>query len=308
VSAEFDLVVGIPTFRRPQLLAALLDSLLPELQGRRALVIVADNDCGAEAPAVVAQFRQRWPDSVCIPVAARGVAQVRNALVGEALARAPHWQWLLMMDDDGLVTPGWLQHLLDTGAAYDSHLVGGPVDGVLPPGASVFAQNSIFAARRRWPTGLVPSLNTTQNLAISRRVEQLFAPPFFRNEYGASGGEDYDFFRRVAHAGGRIAWSDEALVLEPAPPERLTTRSLLHRYATTGSYMLAIDSFYDGRGYTALLAFKGVCGALVRMALAAVTLRRVKAAREVLTLAHYCGRVAGLFGVRTNRYVAPAKK
>lgn len=305
--SAIDIVIGIPTFRRPELLQALLDSLVPELQGRRVKVIVADNDCGSDAPRVVAGFGERWPDSACIPVSARGVAQVRNALVAHALQTAPDWRWLVMMDDDGLVTPGWLGHLLATGEQYGSHLVGGPVDGVLPAGASVFAQNSIFAARRRWPTGLVPTLNTTQNLAISRTVEQLFQPPFFRNEYGASGGEDYDFFRRVAQAGGRIAWCDEAVVLEPAPADRLTTRSLLHRYATTGGYMVAIDSHYDGRGTTAMRAFKGVAGAVVRMALAALTLKKVKVAREVLTLAHYGGRVAGLMGMRTSRYVATDK-
>jgi glycosyltransferase involved in cell wall biosynthesis len=302
-----DIVIGIPTYRRPELLQALLDSLLPEIQGRQVRVIVADNDCGSDAPRVVELFRRQWPDSVCIPVAARGVAQVRNALVAQALETVPGWRWLVMMDDDGLVTSGWLGHLLATGEKFGSHLVGGPVDGVLPAGASVFAQNSIFAARRRWTTGLVPTLNTTQNLAISRSVEQLFAPPFFRNEYGASGGEDYDFFRRVAQAGGKIAWCDEAVVLEPAPAERLTTRSLLHRYATTGGYMVAIDSHYDGRGATAIRAFKGAAGAMVRMAVAALTMEKVKLAREVLTLAHYSGRIAGLMGMRTSRYVATVK-
>ncbi len=302
-----DIVIGIPTFRRPELLQALLDSLLPEIKGQRVLVIVADNDCGNDAPQVVERFRQQWPDSFCVPVAARGIAQVRNALVAQALSMAPGWRWLIMLDDDGLVTPGWFSHLLATGEHFSSHLVGGAVIGELPAGASVFAQNSIFAERRRWVTGLVPRLSMTQGLAISRSVEQLFPPPFFRNEYGASGGEDYDFFRRIEQAGGKFAWCDEAVVLEPPPADRLTTRSLLHRYVTTGSYMVAIDSYYDGRLITAMRALKGLAGASMRMGWAALTFNKIQVVRAVLSLAHYCGRVAGILGLRTSRYVAIAK-
>ncbi len=305
-AAARDIVIGIPTYRRPELLAALLDSLLAELQVQPACVIVADNDCGADAPRVVAAFQARWPDIVCIPVAARGVAQVRNALVAEAHRLSPQWRWLLMLDDDGSVTPGWLGRVLDTGRRLNAHLVGGPVEGLLPASSNVFARNSIFSSRRRWDTGLVPTLNTTQNLAIARATLALAPEPLFRNEYGASGGEDYDLFRRVAAAGGRMAWCDEAVVLEPAPADRLTVRSLLHRYATTGMYMVAIDRSYDGARQVWRQAVRGWLASCLRMLVAGVTFQSDKFARAVLAIAHYSGRLAGLLGLKTARYVSPA--
>lgn len=306
--APAGIVIGIPTYKRPELLAALLDSLLPELQGIGAHIVVADNDCGSDAPRVCDAFRARWPQIVCIPVAARGVAQVRNALVRQAGQESPDWRWLVMLDDDGTVTPGWLGHLLATGARFDSHLVGGPVEGVLPADSNILARNSIFASRRRWPTGLVESLNTTQNLAIARSTLALLPEPLFRNEYGASGGEDYDLFRRVATAGGRIAWCDEAVVMEPAPADRLTARSLLHRYASTGIYMVAIDRSYDGSRRVWLLAVKGLLASCLRTVGAGLTLRKDKFAKSVLAVSHYTGRLAGLMGMKTARYVAPVKK
>lgn len=301
------LVIGIPTYRRPEMLQALLDSLLPELQRHPAEVVVADNDCGSAAPALVEAFRARWPAIRCIPVAARGVAQVRNALVAEAHQANPDWQWLLMLDDDGLVTPGWLGSLLGAATRYDADLAGGPVQGVLPGDSGRLARNSIFAARRRWPTGLVPLLNTTQNLAIARRALTLAPEPLFRNEYGASGGEDYDLFRRVARASGRIVWCDEAVVMEPAPADRLTVRSLLHRYASTGMYMVAIDRSYDGGLQVWLNALKGLLMSALAALLAALTFRRDACARSVLKVSHYVGRLGGLLGATSARYVPAAK-
>jgi glycosyltransferase involved in cell wall biosynthesis len=305
---QLRIVIGIPTFRRPDLLRILLDSLLPEIQGRDVYVVVADNDCGTEAQAVVAEFTQHWPVAECIPVRERGVAQVRNALVRRAAEVCPEWDWLLMLDDDGRVTPGWLDQVLQTGQRFDAHLVGGPVDGLLPDSASIFARNSIFASRKRWPTGLVSTLNTTQNLAMARKTVDLIGIPLFRNEYGASGGEDYDLFRRVARAKGRIAWCDEALVIEPAPSDRLTFISLLRRYATTGAYMVRIDRFYDGLPSTSWNACKGLAVSLLRTVAAAVLMRRDTCARSILVTAHYCGRIAGLAGARTARYVSSEGK
>ncbi|MYN29092.1 glycosyltransferase family 2 protein [Duganella levis] len=305
LNGKFELVIGIPTFRRPAQLRALLDSLLSELQEHPALVIVADNECGKDAPQVIEQFKLSWPSVRCIPVAARGVTQVRNTLIAQAGQEAPGWRWLIMLDDDGLATPGWLGRLLATGEQYQAHLVGGPVQGELPSGSGWLARNSVFAARGRWATGLVSTLNTTQNLAISRRVLALVPTPLFRNEYGASGGEDYDLFRRVAHAGGRFAWCDEAIIMEPAPADRLTVSALLYRYHSTGMYMAVIDRSYDGAKQVGWLAVKGLLGTCARLAFAAVTLRTNAAAHLILMTAHYLGRFAGLLGVRSSRYVAP---
>ena len=301
-------VIGIPTFRRPQQLQALLDSLLPELAPHDVWVIVGDNDCGDSAPAQMQAFRVRWPQAVCVPVLARGVAEVRNALLREASVRAPDWRWLVMLDDDGLATPGWLQQLLAAGEAQQAHLVGGPVDGVLPPGTGALARNSIFAARRRWPTGRVPTLNTTQNLAIARRTLALVGEPLFGREYGASGGEDYDLFRRTARAGGVLAWCDEAVVRAPAPADRLTARALLYRYASTGAYMARIDHAHDGLARVWLQAVKGLCGAAWHAARGALRLDANLLARGTLSAAHQVGRIGGLLGARSHRYVAPTDR
>ncbi len=302
------LVIGIPTLRRTRSLAVLLDSLYPQLLETPCRLIVADNDCGTEVPQLVAAFRARWPDSTVIGVAERGVVAVRNALLCEALARSPQWRWIAMLDDNCVACRDWLRQLVATGERFDAHIVGGPADGALPADASRLARNSVFAGRRHWPTGPVTTLNGTHNIAIARRTLALLGEPLFRAEYGASGGEDYELFRRAAGAGARLVWCEDAVVLKATPPERLTPRALLYRYASTGAYMAAIDRRYDGAPMAWLRAIKGAVGSALRLLAAGLMARRDAAARSVLALWHYGGRIGGLMGARTRRYAAPQRR
>lgn len=298
--------IVIPTFRRIDLLTTLLDGLVAQVQEAAATVIVGDNACDPSVAERVAQYSDRISIHY-VPVPERGLSQVRNALVAAALRLAPDWQWLLMLDDDGQVTPGWLRRIIACGEAHRADLVGGPVEGVLPHGAGLLARNSVFAHRGRWPTGPVPTLNTTQNLGVSRRLLDRIDVPLFATQLGASGGEDYDLFRRAARAGAKLVWCDEAEVHEPAPADRLTTRALIHRYHSTGIYMASIDAHYDGAARGTLAAIKGVVVSGLRTIAAMLTGRFDASARSFLMIAHYTGRIAGLMGARSARYADEGK-
>lgn len=301
-------VVGIPTYKRPDQLSALLDSMLPELIHQPSLVIVADNECGEDARKVVELFEKKWPHIICIPVPERGVSEVRNALIAKASLELPNWEWVVMVDDDGIVTSGWLSAITQTGDLLNTHLVGGPVIGPLPRGVNFLAKNSIYAARKRWKTGLVPTLNQTQNLAISRRTLDLLQTPFFRRRYGASGGEDYDFFRQVLEAGGTLGWCDEALVIEPPPNHVLGIKAVLTRYFTTGTYMAVVDVSYDGKLSTFFSALKGLISALIKLILQLIKFNLNGIAKQILLASHYLGRLFGLIGIRTSRYIEKTEK
>lgn len=223
------IVIGIPTYRRPEQLADLLRSLVPELPPESTRIIVGDNDCGSDAPRVVAPFaREGLPVSV-VPVPERGISQVRNALIRHATLSCPAWEYLVMLDDDGTVCPGWFSALLDGARRYDADVAAGPVLGDLPEDASLLARNSVYGGRARYPSGPVPMLNGAQNIVLSRRICDALGDPWFDIALGRSGGEDYHFFRRIATRGGRLAWCDDAHVLEPTPPDRLRWRPLLRR-------------------------------------------------------------------------------
>src|SRR5665213_1915599 len=109
-----EVTVAIPTFRRPRSLERLLLALEKIQTTASVTVLVADNDAvkheGADKCAAIRALGYRWPLGSRV-VAARGIAQVRNALVEVALGdeRMEH---LAMIDDDEWPQPQWLSALL----------------------------------------------------------------------------------------------------------------------------------------------------------------------------------------------------
>lgn len=180
-------VIGVPTYRRPRQLAQLLHSLYEELGDRQVPVVVADNECGDAAPLVVAAAARSGLSATCICVRERGISQVRNAIIREVSERHPSWRWLIVLDDDGVVEPGWFDALLHGTSRFDADVVAGPVLGDLPERASVFARNSVYAGRPRFASGPVPMLNGAQNIAIARGVVDRLGTTCFPTSLGTSG-------------------------------------------------------------------------------------------------------------------------
>lgn len=297
-----DVVVGIPTFRRPRQLTELLASLRPELTDRVALVLVADNDCDPGTPDVVAGALGGCVAHRVIDVPEPGISQVRNALIDTTYGVVPGWQWLVMLDDDGVVLPGWSQALLRGAERFDADVAGGPVLGDLPPGSSILARNSIFGSRPRFPTGPVGCLNGAQNIAVRRRLADRLDPPWFRPDLGRTGGEDYAFFRRVTAAGGRLVWCDDALVREPTPADRLGVAALLRRVFRSNVVNGGIDAGYAGQARLApyLLAQ----GRYLTRELAAAVVRRDpdRLTRMGIATVSTAGRAIGMAkGARDRR-------
>src|SRR4051794_34627843 len=104
-----EVVVAIPTFRRPQGLEKLLRALAQLDTTASVSVLVADNDAGGrEGQAVCERMKSgyRWPLE-CIVVEQRGIAQNRNALVERAL-QYPRMDFIAMLDDDEWPVARWL--------------------------------------------------------------------------------------------------------------------------------------------------------------------------------------------------------
>ncbi len=297
------IVVGIPTYRRPQLLARLLRSLRPELLGEDVDVVVADNSPDASARAVVHEAASRWPGGLHhVTVADRGISHSRNALI-EACGRVrPEWTAVVMLDDDGFVLPGWFAAITAASATTDADAVGAPKLGALDANATVLARNSVFGGRARGWSGPVDILDCTQNVLIRRRIIERMDAPWFDPEFGFSGGEDYAFFRRAKALGARFHWCDDAPCIEPAPPDRLTRRSLLMRSLTSGASSARVDRNYSRRGRIIVGATARALVALVRVAAARVRRRDDATGRAALDAAYQAGRAWGCVGTTPERY------
>ena len=286
-----DVVICIPTFRRPQSLKRLLTAIAALKTRAAVAVLVADNDAEGHAGFDLAQALApgfRFPLRAVI-AHERGIAQVRNVLIAEALKDAP--RFLAMIDDDEWPDTGWIDAFLR--AAQDSGA------GVLQ-GSILFghpAQPDIVRA-----SGPAAMLQGAGNLLIRRDVLERTAQPWFDPQFALSGGEDRDFFVRLQRAGVAFAWSDEARCFGEVPESRATLSWMLARAYSIGNsdmrVVLKHRAHARGRELAKILL------ALLLSPLAALILapspNHCRAALEKFCRA--AGKLTALAGARHNEY------
>ena len=242
------LLVGIPSFRRPEGLRRLLASLA-EQQGVDDVeleVFVADNDAvGRDALAVCKTVEEcfRWP-LACSVVQEPGISAARNAILDRARARAA--DYVAMIDDDEEADPDWLRELLSMQRATGADVVGGPVDYLFDRPASPTIRSCDAFKPRQWPAGRVAAIDATGNVLLSCAALNRGGWPQFDRAFGLTGGEDKDYFCRLTKAGAIFAWAPAARAREHVPASRTTVKSLLRRAYRIGNNDMRITRLHGG--------------------------------------------------------------
>jgi len=218
--------VCIATYRRLDRLAVLLDDLARQ-DVMPFEIIVVDNDATGSAAAVVESLRNSAPPFFVHysiqPL--KNIALTRNQTVERA-----NGEWLAFIDDDERAPPFWLARLAKAAEVHSADGVLGPVEPVVPAEAPLWIRRGRFYDFHHMPSGTIVPPNHLRfgNVLLRARplrdMDTLFDPA-----YGLTGGEDGDMLSRLALAGGRIVWCDEALVYEPIEASRLSLSWLLRR-------------------------------------------------------------------------------
>jgi len=231
-------IIGVPTFKRPESLHRTLASLAEQDGCDRVEVWVIDNDPDGSAASVVEAFKTL---SVRYLVEGRpGVVHVRNRLLEESAGA----DVLVFVDDDETACPGWLAALLEMHDQHPDDALAGPVDYVVdgqpitdPVAAAVFR-------RPEHEDGSTLALTGTGNSLLPLHVIRRMPSGHFDDRFSSSGGEDTDFFSRFVQAGGTIRWCSRARVVEHVPRERADRSEALRR-AAKGGYvngLLALEN------------------------------------------------------------------
>jgi GT2 family glycosyltransferase len=292
------IIVAIPTYKRPLSLKRLLDALAELKTSRDVAVLVADNDkdaqdglalCRRMAPAY------RWP-LTAILAEQRGIAQVRNALVEEAL-RDRTCRFIAMIDDDEWPEPAWLEEFLKAQRQTGADVLQGSIlfeqDGAHGPMPDI-----------RQPTGPVAMLQGAGNLLIRREVLQTMASPWFDPAFALTGGEDFEFFTRLAKVGKRFAWADHARCHGEVAANRHDLSWLLARAYSNGNSDMRVLLKHAGGPLTLLRESVKIAGAvLLSLPLALILAPSPNHRRRPLQkLFRAAGKAAAIAGRSYNEY------
>ncbi len=303
IAPDQKVVIGIPTFRRPQGLERLLISIAAQRVFFTPKVVVADNQGEAGAGIkVVEEIRNRgdFPfPLMAIAVAERGISQVRNALLNKAFAELKA-DVLVMVDDDEYVEADWLANMVSMQEKFDFDVVRGkvlPEFAHNPPGwccgLDIYYKQPDKAAG-----GPVSIVYATDNVLINKTVFTLLPTASFDPAFGLSGGGDAEFFTRLKKRGATFGYAPRAISHELIHADRMTRRWALQRFYRIGSGDARIFKMHSESLSDRCLFFAKMAGAFIVAPLLAL-LTFWSPARQMRALAllfRQVGKLNGLFG------------
>ncbi|WP_424931109.1 glycosyltransferase family 2 protein [Amaricoccus macauensis] len=298
--------ICVATCRRPDGLKRLLESLNGIFRPASVVdlrLIVVDNDPSAPATETLGDVAtlSRWPLFYAQePVP--GVVAARNALLEHVPADV---EFVAFLDDDEVVTPGWLVAMLETQARTGATAVQGPVRPefeVAPPDWLV--KTGLFELGP-FKEGEPLHFAATNNVLVSKRFLDEHDLKF-DVRFNRTGGEDEELFTRLQAFGGRICASSEAVVIDQIPRTRMTMRWLMRRSHRMGNTLGRIAILHNSRKAERLA--KGFASSLVGLAQLGttglvMTRHRVAGAIE---LARGTGMLTAFLGVSFAEYSSAA--
>ena len=300
-----EIAICIATRQRPQGITRTLRSLAELVTERDVTVIVADNDGvkqeGIAAAEALRAEGYRWPLEL-LTVPQPGIPQVRNALVRAAL-RLPGIRFVAMLDDDEAADPHWLHAMLACQAATRADVVGGAVlremEGEIAPWA---ACHPLLQPKSRGASGIVDLIDSTANVLIDAEALRALGDTPFDEAMALTGGSDKQLFTRMARAGRRFAWAEDARVTELIPASRVTSKWLLMRGYRIGMTDTITAMAHSTPFKVATGEAPRILGGFVLGSLGALTLDRAKRIVRLGKLYRAAGKIAALTGNHYEEY------
>jgi succinoglycan biosynthesis protein ExoM len=290
--------ICVCTYRRPELELTLRSLGALETPANATVrIIVADNDAVPSARMLVEGLRAELPfELLYVHCPASNISIARNACLDSATG-----EYLAFIDDDETVSAGWLVELTEVARATGADAVLGPVRAVYSDAAPSWMRRGDFHSTLPVFVGAQIRTGYSCNVLVRRASPHIIGRRFSLAA-GQTGGEDTEYFTQMVEAGGRIAYSPRALVIEPVPQARARFSWLAKRRFRSGQThgrLLGRERAAAGlfrqmalAGAKAIYCF-GAAAALVAVA----QHRNRYALRGVL----HTGVVVGLLGIREIR-------
>ncbi|MBS1737854.1 MAG: glycosyltransferase [Bacteroidetes bacterium] len=301
----YNLVIAIPTFKRP----AMLEKLILSIKGNQidaaliksVQILVVDNDGERSAEEITNKMGTSHSDFFkvlyhCYPE--KGLSNVRNEIFRKALEMKP--DYIVCIDDDEYATPHWLNELIATVTVNHADIAMGPVYPELAAKAPVSVSHWFQNPERINNQPL--DFFETGNYIISTRflVEHNLK---FNMMFNLTGAEDSYFGVEALKNGAKIYSAANAIAYENISEKRATINWLIkrsYRGAQTFTYILRLE-----KKYTALLKKMAVNIVYLIAGFFALILLPFQTKYRywgVLKIAESAGSFASLGGLSYNEY------
>ncbi|RZN11207.1 glycosyl transferase family A [Bradyrhizobium genosp. SA-3] len=307
IDLSVGIVVCIPCFRRPQHLRLTLDSLASQRTPRSFAVVMVENDAARResAPVAAEYLAGGRLQGICLVEKRQGNCHAINAAFETAQALFPAATRFLMIDDDEIASPDWLELMVRTAEATGADVVGGPVVPVFDDDSQPWlSRHPAFCPAYDY-SGAVPLIYGCGNCLITRAVFERFERPAFDLRFNFLGGGDCDFFVRCRDAGMTFHWTAEAVIAETVPQSRTSLGWIAKRGLRIGAINYRVQSKAARSAAARMLVFAQMVGrlplSLVRAASLLTSSRTVVAMHPVMVA---LGSVLAAFGIEPKPYEA----
>lgn len=224
--------VCVATYKRPELLKQLIDSLIRQkgIDIKEVEIIVVDNDKEESANAVINEYMNK---KICeisyFTQHEKNISLTRNIALEKIKG-----EYVFFIDDDEYADENWMTTHINNLKKYDADAAFGMVKSYFSDSTPAWIKNCMVYQRNTNPSGDEPANMNTGNCIIK---SEFFVKKGYRfdKEYGITGGSDFQLFSKIVKDGYKLISCYEALTYEYVPESRATVKWLIKRVARTGN-------------------------------------------------------------------------
>lgn len=256
----YNLVIGIPTYKRPLMLRKLILSIfsldINQDLIKSVTIALVDNDIERTGEPVAQELMTQCPsafDFHYYSFPKKGLTNVRNEILDKALSFNP--DYIAFVDDDEYVAKYWLNELMTTMVKNNADIVQGP-------NFSVFEKKPAHYLARWFK---FENFENNEKLDFVETGNSMIRSKFlsdnnlkFDSRFNQTGGEDTYFGVQAIKNGAMIFWATNAAVYETIPRSRSTVQWLVKRWyrgATTYTYILKLEKEYSKLAKKIIVSF-----------------------------------------------------
>jgi hypothetical protein len=292
------LFVAIPTYKRFELLVNLAAVFLEESKKNDfdICVNVYDNDIDSSAALITSHYADI--NYVNYPV--KGLSNIRNKIISDY--RESCCDFLLMIDDDQMITPGFLDIIFESSWIHKYDVISANVKPkFLCARPDWTYNNSVYWDSDNKLYGEVAQIYGAGCVILGNKVKK--SKISFRNEFNYLGGEDTAFFTELKNSGFTFYMPKNLISYEIVDERRANYSWFINRCIRIG-----VSEYFVDRQFNTKFSLTGVIKSLIitccffPMFAVSYFFKTRKLNKYTISFLRHVGKLNALFGFFKNSY------